>query len=63
MDAMFSKAYEFNKPLNDWDTILVKDMSFMFYNAIKFNQSYFLCVKEQNGTIYYVIKWMFFSNI
>ena len=35
---MFYKCKNFNKPLNNWDTREVTDMSFMFFCCVKFNK-------------------------
>ncbi len=37
MYGMFAEASAFNKPLNDWDTSNVTDMTYMFF-AATFNQ-------------------------
>ena len=35
---MFANAMKFNGNITDWNTSLVKDMSYMFTNAYAFNQ-------------------------
>ena len=39
MVSMFQKAYNFNQPINHWDTSNVNNMSSMFNEAKAFNQS------------------------
>jgi putative uncharacterized protein (fragment) len=38
MANMFQGAYNFNQPLNDWNTSKVVDTNDMFRDARKFNQ-------------------------
>jgi hypothetical protein len=37
MYGMFTHAYEFDQPIDQWDVSNVKNMSAMFYSATHFN--------------------------
>ncbi len=39
MAGLFNGNSIFNQPIGDWDTSKVTDMSYMFENAIEFNQN------------------------
>ena len=39
MECVFLNCKKFNQPLNDWNTINVKNMECMFYNCKSFNQN------------------------
>ena len=39
MEGMFTNAYSFNQPLDNWDTSKVTFMNEMFKSALMFNQS------------------------
>ena len=63
---MFSKAKEFDQPLNNWNVSKVTDMSAMFYHAKSFNQSLnnwnVSNVKDMHAMFYFAESFNQFHN-